>query len=248
MTDGGRLGGSRQGLPPLDTQTAIDQERDRQRRMRAVAERERGDDPSAGSAADGGSPNGPSATALSAPQKPMRLLVALGVAALVAVAAITWQFSGTTSDDVSNDTKAKWAASFAVAAPTALKIVPAGEVDGAVKQMNVPPEQKQELKEDLSAGRTRMVWLSFRDVMAEDGDTVSIESMADGVLYTQSVVATNKEQRVYLPEPDAGRVNIRGVRDGGGGITIVITSGGAPLNLPFMTVGQVVSVETFTTP
>jgi hypothetical protein len=93
-----------------------------------------------------------------------------------------------------------------------------------------------------------MVWLSFRDVMAEDGDTVSIESMANGVIYRQSVVATNKEQRVFLPEPDAGRVNIRGVRDGGGGITIEITSGGAPLNLPFMTVGQVVSVQTFTSP
>jgi hypothetical protein len=247
MAEQGGQGGGQRGLPPLETQTAIDQERLRERRRRVASEHEQRDDNPAGSVRDG-SRNTPPGTTDSTPFKPRQLLIALGVAAAIAVAAITWQFSGTKSDDVSSNTKAQWAASFAVAAPTALKLVPSGEVDGAVKQMKLPPAQEQELKEEVSAGRTRMVWLSFRDVMAEDGDTVSIESMANGVIYRQSVVATNKEQRVYLPEPDAGRVNIRGVRDGGGGITIEITSGGAPLNLPFMTVGQVVSVQTFTSP
>ena len=201
--------------------------------------------PGATDAASGGRDAGRTVPA-GGPKGPRRSLgLIAGAVALVAIgiAGALWA-SGGSSDSVSDATRQAWAASFAAAPPTRLNVVPAAEVDRALGEMQLPPAQQQQLRDDLANGRTRLVWLSFTDVMAEDGDMVRIESGP----YAAQVTAVNTPTRVYLPEPPSGVVNVTGVRDGGGGITIAITSGGTPVNLPFMSVGQVVGIPTVTVP
>lgn len=172
---------------------------------------------------------------------------AVWLAAAVAVGLLGWGassfFSGS-SDSVSDATKAQWQASFAAASPLAPNLVPQAEVDQAVKSMQLPPQQEQQLKTELEEGRTRMVWLSFQDVAAEDNDTVDVVSGA----FRQRVVTRKQPIKVYLPEPADGFVKVVGVADGGGGITIRIVSGGVTVQMPFMVKDQVVGIRTIPAP
>ncbi len=148
------------------------------------------------------------------------------------------------ADHVSDSDKAAWAAAWAAAEPTRLHIVPPSEIPEALAAMALPAEQERQLEDDLAGGVTRLVWLSFTDVVAQDGDRVRVESGP----YATEVTALHESTRVYLPEPPTGVVNVTGIHDGGGGITIAITSGEVPVNLPFMNVGQAVGIPTVAMP
>lgn len=172
---------------------------------------------------------------------------ALWLAAAVAVGLLGWGASSLVSgnsDSVSDATKAQWQASFAAASPLVPNLVPKAEVDQAVKTMQLPPQQEQQLRTELEEGRTRMVWLSFQDVVAEDNDTVDVVSGS----FRQRVVTKRQPIKVYLPEPADGFVKVIGVADGGGGITVRIVSGGVTVQMPFMVKDQVVGIRTIPAP
>jgi hypothetical protein len=145
-------------------------------------------------------------------------------------------------ETVSVEQKAAWAAAWAVAAPQVAKVIPQAEVQTALDQMHLTSAQRQQLQQQLDDGKTRLVYLVLRDVMSEDGDRVKVDS---GDFATE-VQLWNKPTKVFFPEPAGGVVNVTGTYDGGGGITIGITSGETPVNLPFMTVGQTLGIPVVT--
>ncbi|MGZ8157639.1 MAG: hypothetical protein ACXWT1_03935 [Methylobacter sp.] len=170
------------------------------------------------------------------PKDRKHLLRMAGAIATIVIAGITINYAG--KDHISEAQKQEWASAFATAQPLLLPLVSRQENDSAIVAMPLPPEQKAELKEQVDNGRTRLVWLSFQDVLAEDGDQVRVESGT----FSYNVTIMNAVEKVALPEPPSGVINVQGVHDGGGGITIAITSGGVPVNLPYMKVGQTVGV------
>lgn len=149
---------------------------------------------------------------------------------------------GPSEDRVSDGDKAAWQAAFAAAAPFVLDVVPFEEREEAVAAMGLDTSEQSRLLDSVGQGETRLVWLTFQDVVAEDGDRVRVES--DG--YRIEVPIRHEATRIVIPEPSSGIVNVVGTADGGGGITIAITSGGVPVNLPFMTVGEAVGVPVVT--
>lgn len=141
-------------------------------------------------------------------------------------------------ESVSTQQQAAWAAAWSAAGPQVAKMIPAAEVQAALDQMHLAPQQRQQLQQELDDGNTRLVYMTFTDVMAEDLDRIKMDT---GDFATE-VTILNKSTKVIFPEPPGGVVNVTGTYDGGGGITIAITSGDTPVNLPFMSVGQVVGI------
>lgn len=146
-------------------------------------------------------------------------------------------------DHVSENEKKQWEINFASSQPLKLPVISRQEQDGAIAEMPISPEQKTELKKQLDYGRVRLVWLSFQDVASEDGDQVRVDSGK----FSRVVTLMHNVEKVAIPEPPAGVVNVYGLHDGGGGITIAITSNGSPVNLPYMNEGQTVGVPVSTT-
>lgn len=166
--------------------------------------------------------------------------------AVVVAAAVGWgamQAFTPAVETVSAAQQAAWASAWAVAAPQAAKLVAPAQVQTALDEMHLSSGQRQQLQQALDDGKTRLVYLTFTDVMSEDGDRVKVDS---GDFATE-VAIWNKTTKVIFPEPAGGVVNVTGTFDGGGGITIAITSGDVPVNLPFMSVGQTVGIPVVVT-
>jgi hypothetical protein len=160
--------------------------------------------------------------------------------AVVVAAAVGWgamQAFSPAVETVSTQQQVEWAAAWAAAPPQTAKAIPPAQVQAALDEMQLTPEQRAQLQQQIDDG-SRLVYLTFTDVMAEDQDRVKVDS---GDFATE-VTIWNKTTKVIFPEPAGGVVNVTGTFDGGGGITIAITSGDTPVNLPFMTVGQTVGI------
>lgn len=84
----------------------------------------------------------------------------------------------------------------------------------------------------------RLVSVYLWDTNVEDGDVVSIHSAG----YTREVVLTKAGQMIAFPVDDAATVQIVGVRDGGGGITLGIRGPSQEIMMPIMSEGQVLSL------
>ena len=165
--------------------------------------------------------------------------------AVVVAVAVGWGAMNAFSpavDTVTTEQKASWAASWAAAPPQVAKVIPPAQVQAALDEMHLTPQQRAQVQQQLDDGKTRLVYLTLTDVMAEDLDRVKVDS---GDFQTE-VTILNKTTKVIFPEPPGGIVNVTGTYDGGGGITIAITSGDTPVNLPFMSVGQTVGIPIVT--
>ena len=145
-----------------------------------------------------------------------------------------WNSVGAGQDHLSSNDIAARAAAFAAAGPVLVDKVPVNERQQAVVALNLPAPQASALIADIDAGRTDLVYITVWDDVAEDGDVVELSS--DGL--TVSVPLLNQPTRVAFPMPRQGVVNITGVGDGGGGITVGAKSGSARVALPYMQVGQ----------
>jgi hypothetical protein len=213
-------------------------ERERLRRLALAAELAGGKPPHSGAQTAPPAGSKPVPIAREGGLRPAQLRTAV-IAAAVAVA-VVWAgaslFPG--SDHVSDAQKVAWQAAFLAAPPQVAHRIPAADVPAALDGMSLPPEQRTQLETALAEGRTQLVYLTLTDVVAEDLDRVRIDSEG----YSAEVTILHRTTKVVFPEPSSGVVNVTGTYDGGGGITIAITSGETPVNLPFMDVGQVVGI------
>lgn len=163
-------------------------------------------------------------------------VLALGMAAAIAFGGL---FSSRAQDTGLSQTQiAERAANFTGHGMVSLPIIGSGDQDAAINEMALPEAQTDQLKSDIQAGKVKLVWLTLWDDMAEDGDIVQVESAG----YSASVLLTNAPQRVALPLPGTGVVNLTGTKDGGGGITLAVMSGSTQVAVPVLQTGQSVGI------
>ena len=81
-------------------------------------------------------------------------------------------------------------------------------------------------------------WLTVWDHKAEDGDVVEIVSTG----FTRQIPIMHQPITIAVPVPANGVVNVIGVKDGGGGITVGLSTPLAPVLLPVIAIGQIVGV------
>jgi hypothetical protein len=225
---------------------AATQERDRAREVEAAgAERESPGDEPTGQA----SPRSPASpvTKAAKAQNPWRS-VALGVALLAGVAGAAFFGMGAAQDSLTQQEvqqrQADYQASMAVG-PIVVDRVSDDEVDDALATMGLDTEQKQELQEKVTQGRVELAWITIWDTHAEDGDIVRLESEGSPSV---EVLARNAPTTVAFPMPASGVVNLTGMVDGGGGITIAAKSGAAQVAMPSMQPGQSLGIPVTVAP
>lgn len=108
----------------------------------------------------------------------------------------------------------------------------------ALASMQLSEKEKTAIIAEVEAGRADLVWITLWDNLVEDGDIVTLYS--DGL--TIKVPLLKAPQRVALPRPAGGVVNLIGTVDGGGGITLGLMSGANQVLIPPLVVGQKVGL------
>jgi len=83
-----------------------------------------------------------------------------------------------------------------------------------------------------------LAWITLWDTEAEDGDVVRVDSGG----YSRTVTLSHAPVAFAIPVPLDGMVQLTGVHDGGGGITVGASSGQRVLALPLMSTGQVLRI------
>lgn len=108
----------------------------------------------------------------------------------------------------------------------------------AIKNMNLDKADQKALIASVVDGSVKIFTVTVRDNMSEDGDVVQISSMG----YQVNVPIFNAPKTFSFPAVIGQPVSFVGVTDGGGGITAEITTSSGPVLLPYLSVGQVVTV------
>lgn len=167
---------------------------------------------------------------------------------------LTRHFSPAAVDAVSPQEQAQRLQAFQHMAPLKVAPVPADRVKDAVTAMNLPAPDEQALRKDLQAAaasvpagspsaqaqqeQLRLVEVTVWDSQAPDGDVVRLSSGG----FSREVVLAKAPTIVYMPYQGAGGVQVTGVFDGGGGITLGIKGSDNAVMLPVLSVGQVITV------
>lgn len=185
--------------------------------------------------------------------------------AIGAVALIGWKFGGDwlatpRVDQFSQAQVSQRAESFSAALPIVLTYVTGDDLPAAMASLGLDPQSRAafeadmrkrapgaqpasaaatpEGKADPARDRLPVAWITLWDTDAVDGDTVRVTS--DG--YSRDVHLAKQPLTIAVPVPKSGVVNLAGVRDGSGGITVGVLSDGKRVALPLMSEGQVLGI------
>lgn len=110
--------------------------------------------------------------------------------------------------------------------------------DKVIQNKDMSNEERTSLLNFLVANpQTKVAELVLWDDVAEDGDVVVIESATTNV----SVALMHVPKTVYVPVVVGQAIQIRGVKDGGGGITLAFISGNSSVAAPVLGVGETIS-------
>lgn len=120
-----------------------------------------------------------------------------------------------------------------------LQAVAATERQAAIQSMALPDADAAALEKDVSQGQARLVYITLWDDVVEDGDVVEII----GGGFSKTVALTKARQRIAVPLPSSNTIQMRGVRDGGGGITVAAETERGHLAIPVMAPGQTLSIQ-----
>jgi hypothetical protein len=105
-------------------------------------------------------------------------------------------------------------------------------------QLQMPEAEKRRVAEKLVDGSVRLAAVTVWDTMQEDGDVVELNAAS----FSQRVTIMHKPVTFFLPLSPGGSVRIKAVRDGGGGVTLGVSSITGKLALPPLAVGQSVEI------
>jgi hypothetical protein len=130
---------------------------------------------------------------------------------------------------------------FKAAGPVQLDRAPRGDADGYIGKTISDPQARAALAADVDKGATDMVAIGFFDDCAEDGDVVTVSSGPVKVM----VPLTHTVQYVLVPVPkgQSATVDIGGVQDGTGGITLGMVTPVGTVHMPAMLPGQHTSFQ-----
>lgn len=173
------------------------------------------------------------------------LLVVLG-----AGAGLTWLSPPNPGDAVSGEEVSTRQAAFTQMQELSIATVPSGEIDAALDEMQLAPADKSALRDQLEStdpsavpatsnpANKRLARVTLWDTHSQDGDVVAVVSAG----YRREVLITHAPQQVIIPVDGSTVVQIIGVRDGGGGITLGATGSSSSVLMPIMSVGQTIAL------
>jgi hypothetical protein len=193
------------------------------------------------------------------------------VLAITLVGATGWglssMFGARHNDQVTDQDRAQRLATFSQIKAISLPAVKESELTNALESMKLSSKDRSALTRDLASSsafeaanaagaatpqgtptpapapqtapqKAALVWITLWDTHAQDGDIVQVQSGG----YVQEVTLMNKPTRFAVPVPPNGVVNIVGIHDGGGGITLGAMSADNPVALPIMSEGQTLGI------
>jgi hypothetical protein len=108
----------------------------------------------------------------------------------------------------------------------------------AEKSLDLPEAQAKQVMAEASSGSLRLCWLTLWDNFSEDGDVVRVT--AGG--YSRALQIWNMPITIAFPLPLGTPVQLTGVRDGGGGITVAIATANGEFPVPPLLPGQTVTL------
>ncbi len=162
----------------------------------------------------------------------------LVVAALLAASF----FMGNKGDDVSSQEASQinqeYKAYLASTSAVQLEAVSESETAEAVAAMGLSEEKKEQMVAQVKEKKIVLAWVVLWDFAAADGDRVTVKSGS----VSQEVLLTKQYKKVAVPMPASGTIEIKGVKDGGGGITVGIVTGKTFLRIPQLSETQPIKV------
>ena len=169
--------------------------------------------------------------------KPLAVAIALtAIVATGAVLLIPTEESLTPAEEAARIT------AFEAAQPIRLKpvnLADPAEREEALTVMNLKPEERKALENNLSTQAERLVWLDVFDDCQEDGDIVNIKSTS----FHQDVAIFHVPRRLAVTlAPSEKAIALTGIRDGGGGITVSVRVQGRIVPLPRLSPGQTMMI------
>ncbi len=111
----------------------------------------------------------------------------------------------------------------------------------ALDSMGLSPPERRQMRSDIEARKTRLLWLTLWDwdTQTESGDTILITAGGYQRLFTLSSHRT----RIAIPEPRSGTIELRGERSEDGIIAISFLTGSRPVAVPYMRPGDTTRLE-----
>lgn len=179
------------------------------------------------------------------PRAPWKtLVIAAAVSAGIALGALF--FGGAGTDQVTDQERSRIEAEFNALSSVQLPAVAvaAADRDRALDSMKLPPAERAALATAVDQQQVKLVWITLWDTNVQDGDQVKVTS--DSLTIPVALLKANTT--IAIPLPASGVVNLTGVHDGGGGITVGVLSGGKPVNVPVMTPGQQIGIPVIAAP
>jgi len=143
------------------------------------------------------------------------------------------------ADQVSAEEVARRAGVLNALMPVHLAPVKPADEAAAIAQITLPLKDQIGLVADMAAKRTKLVFMSFYDSDAEDGDVITVQSAG----FTQALLLAKAPMTIALPASSDGHVKVTGTVDGGGGgVTVGVVTPGGPVPIAVLSVGQQISV------
>lgn len=167
--------------------------------------------------------------------------------------ALTHFLAGNPADHVPEEKRTELVKAFSRLDAVKLERVSATEAPQAISEMRLPPDARQRLRATLAnpaqgsaaapsahgsaapANDVQLVWLTLWDSMSPDGDVVRVSSAG----YEVDILLEKAPQRIAVPIDAARQVQITGIHDGGGGITLGVQEGAAQIMLPVLAPAEI---------
>lgn len=199
-----------------------------------------------------------------APKQPTKMslfswLLGLAIATVGLGMAGSYLFPTDMQDRVSDKERQERQIAFTKVRSLQIAEVETGNMDSVLDEMRLPPPDRARMRAMLPATEAsqtsggpvssvtpsasgnsplRLVSAYLWDTNVEDGDVVAINSAG----YRREIVLTKAGQMISFPVDSTSVVQIVGVRDGGGGITLGIRGPSQEIMMPIMSEGQVLSL------
>ncbi len=197
-------------------------------------------------------------------QRPVRRPSLWKLAAMVVVLAgtagfgLTHFFPPSGADKVTPQEADARVQAFARAPPLLLLPIGRDKADAVVSAMDMPAADKDALRRDLGVATSsapapalapgvkpaadpnarQLVELVLWDTHSADGDVVRVRSAG----FSRDVVLSKAPTVVFVPVDGSGALQIQGVTDGGGGITLGVRGPQSEILMPVMSPGQVLNL------
>lgn len=167
------------------------------------------------------------------------LAVAVALTAIIATGAVILM---PTEESLTPAEEAARITAFESAQPMRLEpvnLADPAEREEALSVMNLKPEERKALENNLLAQAERLVWLDVFDDCQEDGDIVHVKSSS----FQQQVAIFHAPRRLAVTlAPSEKAIALTGIRDGGGGITVSVRVQGRMVPLPRLSPGQTMMI------